>query len=173
MHFVRGSFAALGHTRMNFTDLRTESTWRLLLLSIVTYAVYPVHFLRRLTTRLNENLPLKRQISAAFIITNFVFAYGSLLMLFVYLFLPEGHPAELASSLSNLATSVLMLVWSFKVQGRLNQFLVASGKTEFRLWWFTTFLFQWLYINYKINAVSDEEAEQSVQPDRRDDAAPG
>ena len=56
----------------------------------------------------------------------------------------------------------LTLVWSFKVRDRLNSLLASTpGKvTWFHGFW--TFLFQHLYVNYRINALCEVCPEQDI-----------
>ncbi len=138
---------------MNIQELQSQSTLRLFLLTAVTYAVYPVYFLRRLTNHANVDLALDQRISHDFVVANFFFAYLSLAMFVPYLIVPEGHPVEAISGLIDLVSAVLILVWCFKVRNRLNSLLVlAPGSASWfdGLW---TFFFQFLYINYKINVL--------------------
>ena len=161
---------ALRPTDMKSQMLKSQTTLRLFLLTAVTYAVYPVYYLRRLTNLLNEDLTSDRRISESFATANFVFAYLSLSALVVYLFVPEGHPAETISWLADRLSLVLILVWSFKVRNRINYLrALAPGSAS----WFSglwTFLFQYLYINYKINIYFETQSKLGVQADEGEPA---
>ena len=152
---------------MKLEELQSESTPRLILLTIVTYGVYPVYYLRRLTNGARPELPLNQRISPRWISVNFVFAYLSLALLVPYWIVPywivdEGHPLQLISNVVDGVSNLLLLFWSFKVRNWLNSLLAATpGKvTWFHGFW--TFLLQFTYINYKINALREVCPEQNI-----------
>lgn len=155
---------------MNIQYLKSQSTYRLLLLTIATYGVYPVYYMGRITTQVNDQLQVGLRISRVLFDANLAIAYVSLALFIACLFLPEGHPAEILSSLSDAIAFMLMLAWCFRVRNRINELLASSGNTRrFNGLW--TFAFMHLYINYRTNALC-EEAEQSVAGDRSENAAP-
>ena len=136
---------------MNIQELRSQSTARLFLLTVVTHVVYPAHFLSRLTSRINFSLGPGRRISNGFVSANFVFAYLSLAMFVPYILVPEGHPVETVSDGLDTVSGLLLLIWSFKVRNRLNTLLTSAPGATSWFHGFWTFFFQYLYINYKIN----------------------
>ena len=142
-------------------ELRSQSTARLILLTVVTYAVYPAHFLNRLTSRINVSLHPSRRISNGFVVANFVFAYLSLSMFVAYIFVPAGHPFETVSNLADTVTGLLLLIWSFKVRNRLNALMTSTPDAASWLSGPWTFVFQHFYINYKINTLGESQGVQS------------
>ena len=109
---------------LNFKELQSQSTLRLLLLSVITYYVYPAHYFNRLTKLTNSALSPENRISEAFTTANFIFAYLSVAMFFVYISVPEGDPLEALSGLANLVSGILLLIWAFKIRNRLNSLQV-------------------------------------------------
>ena len=156
---------------MNIRELRSQSTARLVLLTIVTYAVYPVYFMKRLTGQVNACLDSGLRISDGFVVANFIFAYLSLAMLLPYILVPEGHPVEYLSKIFDHLSLLLLLVWSFKVRNRMNIILASRPGNPSWFHGFWTFLFQYYYINYKINVLSVAEPEQRAGADGEDAAA--
>ncbi len=156
---------------MNIQELKSQSTLRLFLLTVITYAVYPVHYLRRLTNLINVQLVPPDRISHGFIVANFAFAYLSLVLLVPYIVVPEGHPLEIISEVIDMISLILILVWSFKVRNRLNSALGSKpgDPSWFHAGW-TVFL-EYLYINHKINVLSKREAGQGPRTDGEDAAA--
>ena len=144
---------------MNIKSLQSQSTWRLILLTCITYAVYPVHYLKRLTKLINPSLDSEQRISDRFIAANFNFAYLSVVMLILSIFLPEGHRVEIYSALADVITGLLLLIWSFKIRNRLNSLRGATPGDKHWFHGFWTFILQYWYINYRINVSSDDPAE--------------
>jgi hypothetical protein len=99
-------------------------------------------------------------VSSAFINANFIFAYLSVVLLVPYYLAPEGHPIEVASGIVDFISFILILVWSFKVRNRLNTLL--KTRSGYPSWFhgFWTFLFEHLYINYKINVLCKDTANR-------------
>ena len=147
---------------MKIQELKSQSTIRLFFLGVVTYAIYFVYFLRRLTNRINAELQPDKRISQGFVMANFIFAYLSLAMLVVYVIVPEGHPVEPFTEIIDRVSLLLILIWSFKVRNRLNSILSATPGALSWFHGFWTFLFQYLYINYKINVLSEQQTEKET-----------
>jgi len=156
---------------IDILQLQSQSTAKLVLLSVITYGVYTVYFLRRLTDQINVSLDPEYRISHGFVVTNFVFAYLSLAMLALFLIVPEGHPVVGFSDFLNRIYVILVLVWSFTVRNRLNSLLASTPGTASWFHGFWTFLFQYWYINYKINVLCEAEPEQRGGADAEDSAA--
>ena len=148
---------------MNIKSLQSQSTWRLIFLTCITYAVYPVHYLKRLTKLINPSLDSEQRISDRFIGANFNFAYLSLALFVPYLFVPEGHPIEIYSALADAATGIFLLIWSFKIRNRLNSLRGATPGDKHWFHGFWTFILQYWYINYRINVLSDPQAETGTE----------
>lgn len=144
----------------NVYELRSQSTWRLFGLTVITYVVYPVHYLKRQTQILNGSLRPADQISDGFMTANFMFAYLSLGLLVPYFFVEEESLLATFSEIADMVSGILILVWSFKVRNRLNQFLGVK-----LLGPFMTFFFEFLYINYEINKLCENKTRHDSLPD--------
>ena len=147
--------------RINIEELRTRLTLSVILLSVVTWFVWPVHFLYRLTLSINASAApsdLHLRISDKFVVTNFVLAYMSLALLVPTILVPDSHPIAIILALAARASGVCMLIWSFQVRNRLNTLLQAT--TDSRSWFhgFYTVCFVWIYINYKLNTLKEANA---------------
>jgi len=135
-------------------DLRSQSTWRLFGLAVVTYGVYYAHYIVRQTRVLNERLPDDGKISPAFASSILTLAYLTLGLFIGYLFVEEDHPIAVAGNVLDRVWMLLILVWGFYARNRMNT-LTSSQRGE--LTWFSglwTLLFTPLYFNYKINVLS-------------------
>ena len=94
-------------------DLRSQSTWRLFGLAVVTYGVYYAHYIVRQTRVLNERLPDDGKISPAFASSILTLAYLTLGLFIGYLFVEEDHPIAVASNVLDRVWMLLILVWGF------------------------------------------------------------
>ena len=144
--------------RINIEKLRTRSTLSVILLSIVTWFVWPVHFLYNLTLLINASAAPSDphlRISGKLVVTSFVLAYMSLALLVATILVPDSSPIAIILELATRASGVCMLVWSFQVRNRLNTFLQST--TDSRSWFhgFYTVCFVWIYINYKLNKLKE------------------
>jgi hypothetical protein len=141
-------------------DLREQSTWRLLGLSILTYDVYAAFYARRQTIRLNEHLEVSERIPP--VLPNVVLVVNvlNLALRLPAHFVEEGHPLRTVSDCVGLAANLGLVVWGFVARNRVNRLLAAQrGQPS----WFSglwTFLFSPLYFNYKVNVLADLDAEQ-------------
>jgi hypothetical protein len=67
------------------------------------------------------------------------------------------------SKLANIADSVVVLVWAFKIRNRMNLILEAEKTSELWFKGFWTFFFQLFYMQFKINKI--RAAEPSIDGD--------
>lgn len=143
-------------------DLRSQSTWRLFGLAVITYGVYYGYYIVRQTRVLNERLPDEGKISPVFASSILTLAYLTLGLFVGYLFVEENHPIAVASNVLDRVWMLLVLIWGFYARNRMNT-LTSSERGE--LTWFSglwTFLFTPLYFNYKINVLSSGGDAQRV-----------
>ena len=134
--------------------LKNQSTWRLLLLSVITIGIYLAHYIRRQTKILNENLDDNDQISYGFVNTILVLSYISAALVIPYVYFDDGHFTESISDFADQVFNILLIVWAFKARNRMNAILQTqkgSGNWFHGLW---TFLFTGLYFNYKVNKLN-------------------
>ena len=145
--------------------LRSESTWKLLGLGIVTYGVYFAYYAQRQSKEINTAINSDDNISSGFINSMLVMSYVSLALLIPYLFVEEGHPIEGISSLIDMIVSIMLIVWGFKARNRVNTYcgFGAEGGVWFHGLW--TFLFTPLYFNYKVNCILESNVEQAAPAD--------
>ena len=138
-------------------NLKSQSTWRLLGLGLITYGVYYAHYIAKQTRIINLQLDEKSQISSDFIISILVLSYLSLALFFGYLLVDEGHPVAVISNVADRLWMLLILIWGFYARNRMNTLNSASsdGPSWFHGLW--TFLFSPLYFNYKINVLNSRD----------------
>lgn len=62
-------------------QLKSQSTWRLVFLSLITFGIYSAHYIKRQTSRLNQHLDAERRISEGLITTILISSYVSAFLL--------------------------------------------------------------------------------------------
>ena len=141
------------------TELKSQSTWKLFGLSLITFFVYAAHYMNRQTRIINAHYEDEDKISDGFVTFILVISYLSLLLFVVYLFVDETHPVAKISDLVDRVSNIAYIVWGFKARNRMNSILSSEKKSKDWFHGLWTFLFSPLYFNYKVNRLN-EEAEQ-------------
>ena len=135
-------------------ELKSQSTWRLLGLGIITLGTYYVHYCARQSRIINQHLG-RNSIPSFLVISLYVLSYASLVLLVGYFLVDEGHPAAIASDSADKLWTLFVLIWGFYARNRVNG-LASFASDDLRwisgLW---TFLFSPLYFNYKINVINE------------------
>ena len=141
-------------------SLKSQSTWRLFGLGVITYGVYYAHYIARQTQLINLRLNAESRIPPSFITFIRFLSYLTLGLFFCFLFVEDGHPIAIASNLLDRVWMIMILVWGFYARNRTNQ-LNATASNDAA--WFSglwTFLFSPLYFNYKINVLTDDQVQR-------------
>ena len=145
-------------------QLKSQSTWRLVFLSLITLGIYGAYYIKLQTKIINQHLDREGQISAT--VATFIVALSCISA--INLVLLEPHPVETA--LLDTVWSILVLIWVFKARNRMNMLLAV---TKDQPQWFHglwTFIFFYYYFNFKINRLNESIAEQGAALDG--DSAP-
>ena len=137
-------------------NLKSQSTWRLLGLGIITYGVYYAHYVARQTRIINLQLDAKSQIPPGFVTSILILSYLSLALFFGYLVVDEGHPVAIFSNFADRLWILLILIWGFYARNRLNTLNSANSDNPSWFHGLWTFLFSPLYFNYKINVLNSQ-----------------
>jgi len=143
-------------------QLKNQSTWRLFFLGVVTLGIYLAHYVKSQTKILNQHLDNESQISEGLVSFILIISYVSVLLLIPYIFVEDGRVYDALGNLLDLVWFLLMLYWAFAVRNRMNKLLLVTKKQPQWFHGFWTFSFYVFYINYKINTLNDNFAEQSV-----------
>ncbi len=69
---------------------------------------------------------------------------------------------DVLSAILIIASSVLYIVWAFRVRKSLQKYALNTHKIDLRMSGFYTFLFNVYYINYCINDLPEEQRKYSV-----------
>jgi len=149
-------------------SLRSQSTWKLLFLSIITLGIYGAHYMRNQTKSLNKQLSDDQQISNGLVLSILILSYITVALIIPFFVVLDENPQldQLDQISANIdkVLSILILVWGFKARNRMNSLLglsegglsVSKDDTKwFHGFW--TFLFQYFYFNYKVNKISEDD----------------
>lgn len=150
--------------RATISQLKSQSTWRLLLLSLITVWIYHAHYMKRQTRIINQQLAKEQQISDELVNVILILAYVTALLFVPYFLVEEGHPIERISDILDLVWMILSIVWAFKARNRMNMLLALTKNKTNWFHGFWTLLFTTLYFNYKINKLNDTLAEPDDAP---------
>lgn len=149
------------------------STWFVFLLSFATLGLYILYWLynrSRILNRLKGISP----ISDTFIFLTLGFNVVSIPVNIGEAFVNQNQEYILASNILYIVSTLLLLIWAFKFRHRLNDFLQKSPYPTSRLGPVFTFLFQSLYLSYKINQNLElMQTAQETQPQQaREESEP-
>ncbi len=151
-------------------QLKSQSTLRLIFLTVITLGIYTAHYIKRQTTIINQYLDTELQISEDFVNCLLILAYVTAILVVPYVLVEEGHPVELISDWLDRVYGVLVLIWAFKARNRMNRLLAVTKQQPHWFHGLWTFLFTAFYFNFKINNLNEHFAEQGAALDG--DSAP-
>jgi hypothetical protein len=144
-------------------NFKSQSTWRLCGLGVITYGVYFSHYIKNQTDKINEISGPSNKISDWFVNSIMAMSYITLILFFAFIAVEEGHVVETVSNIFDRIWGVMLLIWGFMARNRLNTAYDISkdNKEWFHGLW--TFLFSPMYFNYKVNSICEESVEQDAQ----------
>src|SRR5882724_1172983 len=106
--------------------LPTKKTWHFVALSFLTYFVYPAHYVKALSARLNEQTSEVPKVSGALVWAIMISSYLSLALFFGFLAVEDDHPVVTVSALADRLCGILFLVWAFSARARIHALLKSS-----------------------------------------------
>jgi hypothetical protein len=145
------------------------STWYVFILTLVTLNLYLLYWFYNRTRTLNQLKDIS-PIGDAFIFSALAINIITYPFWVGELFFEHIQEIVLASQVVSLLGNILLLVWSFKLRNRLNTFLEKNQAPHSRLGPVFTFLFQALYLNFKINENLELLESASAFDDKQDHA---
>jgi hypothetical protein len=132
------------------------STAFVVVLQVVTFGIWPVHYMKRLTEWLDEaqseqQAPvLPPAISPEFMAANFVFAYTNAAAVLLQASDPENLSYYVFGSLIGIIGFVLHVIWAFKLRTGLQLLWQSKFQHAGLLSGFLTFVLGVIYLNFKI-----------------------
>lgn len=142
-------------------DLRSQSTLRLFVLSMITFGIYESYYVLSRTAILNRHLGDHSSISQKYVETILIINYAYVLAIIPM----EAWGGDLGEWILNILATiwcVLVIIWAFKARNCIG---IAFENTEWSRKWFPglwTFLFTAWYFNYKINTMNDALPNKSL-----------
>jgi hypothetical protein len=143
-------------------QLKSQSTWRLFFLSLVTFGIYMAYYMKRQTKNINQHLDKERQISGALVTSMLIVSYVAVILAIIGTFVDYMYTINAIGFILDNVYGVLALVWAFKARNRMNT-LIAATKDHadwFDIIW--TLLFLAVYFNFKINKLNEYYAKQII-----------
>ncbi len=137
------------------THLKSQGTWRLVLLSIITLGIYTAHYIKRQTCIFNKYLDQDQKMSIIFVYFILLLSYVRAIMLISPVFVEQWPINENVTDLWNKIWVLLIICWAFIARRKINEFILSSSK---RTQWLNrglTFFFSVFYINYMINFINN------------------
>jgi hypothetical protein len=148
------------------THLKSQGTWCLVLLSIITLGIYTAHYIKRQTCIFNKYLDREQKISSLLAYLIMFISYERVIVLLLSVFMNQLISEDM-NFFRNLLRFILVIVWAFQVRNRINKLLLLSANRTLWLNRGLTFFFTIFYINYMINSLngnSDKEEIMAAPP---------
>ncbi len=136
------------------------SVWAVLGLSIVSLGLYYTYWLFTRTQIINRLSD--KPIPPALVHTVLGLLMLNLILSFVSGYNPDNEQYQQLASISGLSYSLLNLFWVFTVRQRLHKMTQAGERSLFWINGIWTFLFQVLYLQFKINEYIEDHTSEST-----------
>ena len=144
------------------------STAFVVVLQVVTFGIWPVHYMKRLTEWLDEAQPeqqapvLPPAISPEFMAANFVFAYTNAAAVLLQASDPENLSYYVFGSLIGIIGFVLHVIWAFKLRTGLQLLWQSQFQHAGILSGFLTFVLGVIYLNFKILTLKEQSRPPNI-----------
>jgi len=130
-------------------------TFKLCIISFLTYFIYAAHYVKRQTRIINNFCKPQEIISEKFINFILINCYAAFVLFFTSLFLPESHPVTIIGNVVDQVANLSISVWGLKAGNRLNKIMDLEQKPGLRFHQVWSFLISPLYFNYQINLLKE------------------
>lgn len=135
------------------------SAWIVFGLTIITLGLYYTYWLFTRTKIINQVHSDK--ISNGLVSTVLGLLLVNIIISFFSAAYPDNTDYAMLANLSSIVYSLSNLYWVFTVRNRIHQMSHANNQTGYWLGGVMTFLFQVLYMQYKINEYIDNHSSES------------
>jgi hypothetical protein len=143
------------------THLKSQGTWCLVLLSIITLGIYTAHYIKRQTCIFNKYLDREQKISSLLAYLIMFISYERVIVLLLSVFMNQLISEDM-NFFRNLLRFILVIVWAFQVRNRINKLLLLSANRALWLNRGLTFFFTIFYINYMINSLNENSDKEEI-----------
>ena len=135
------------------------SVWAALGLGIISLGLYYTYWLFTRTQIINR--VAEKPIPVILVHSVLGLLMLNLILSFVSGYNPDNEQYQLLASITGLIYSLLNLFWVFSMRQRLHQMTQAGERSLFWINGIWTFLFQALYLQFKINEYNDQHTTDS------------
>lgn len=135
------------------------SVWTVLVLSIISLGLYYTYWLFTRTQIINR--VADKPISMILVHSVLGLLMLNLIVSFVSGYNPDNEQYRQLTGIIGLSYSLLNLFWVFTVRQRLHKMTQAGERSLFWINGLWTFLFQVLYLQFKINEYIEEHTSES------------
>ena len=146
------------------THLKSQRTWRLVLLSIITLGIYTAHYIKRQTCIFNKYLDREQKISPLLVYLIMFISYERVIVLLLSVSMNQIISEDM-NFFRNLLRLILVIVWAFQVRNRINKLLLSSANLTLWVNRGLTFFFTIFYINYMINSLNGNSDKEEIMSD--------
>lgn len=136
-------------------NTKSQSTWKLFGLGLITFGIYYAHYIKNTTDAINSELSVEKRISNGFINTILLICYASVLFSIIASFVEESYLINIVSDVITIASHIVIITWALKAKNRVNEYCELDSKTYMWLSGFWSFVFPPLYFNYKVNGMAE------------------
>ena len=137
-------------------DFLSQSTLKLVGLSILTLGIYIAHFMYNQTKKINKKLDVEKQIPLDFLKFIVVLTYASVIFYALSIIYFEIVSISRISEVFSNVLWLASMVWAVMVRNRMNDLFEYEKDNNmwFNLLW--SILFTPFYFNYKIGCIKEK-----------------
>ena len=144
-------------------ELVYSGTALVLFLSVITFGLFPAHYVFRQTFILNEYLPPERRLPELLAGTLLVLVYLDVAVALLYTLHPAPVFFHVCVSMP-LILIVLFQIWTWKVRSRVHELFEIQPRESMWLFFLPTLLFGYAYFNYRVNGLWKLSQQHSESP---------
>ncbi len=142
-------------------ELKSQSTWRLLILSIITLSIYDAYYVKRQSEIINKHIEKDRQITKGFVIAFYLVSCMAAFLL-VPSFLADGEDLrqiELVSNIFDYIWIIMDIAWALIARSKMHKLFQNYNENNFNFSILWSIIFGVYYFNFKINKLNKRMAE--------------
>lgn len=156
-------------------SITNQGTGRFVLISMLTAGIYPVMWAWKNTDAFNSELEVKPFDSAIFIylaiamgLSLYMEMFSTMSDVYHYGYIVDSKNIyDILGDGFTISVTVFWIIWSFKMKRALENYAEREFGISLHLNGLLTFLFQYFYINYCMNALEEDFARGKMLTDVR------
>ena len=151
-------------------ELKTQSTWKLFLFTILTLGIYYVHYIKKQSIIINKYMDNKNKISDIGVRMLMGFTYFNVILVLINSF-SFTHANAIILDYISWILFIMIIIWGYTAKNRLNEYSKLDKSSAYWFHGLWTFLFTPFYFNYNINCfyqkVLNLENEDKLNKEKR------